>query len=88
MSKIDRRLKEILARTTPDVLAKEGYPVFVDATPIDQGAARKNTKVSGPVIHADYAYATRLNNGWSNQAKRGMAEPTIKAVQDYIKRKV
>jgi hypothetical protein len=88
MSKINRRLKEILAATSPDVLAQEAYPVFVKTTPIDQGGARRNTKVSGPVIHADYAYATRLNNGWSTQAKRGMVEPTLKAIQQYIRKQV
>lgn len=86
MSNINRRLEEILKETTPEQLAQEGFKTFVPVTPIDTGAARKNTKVTGAVIHANYAYATKLNRGLSRQNTDGMAIPTIKAVQEYIKK--
>lgn len=86
MGDIHRRLEDILKATHPDVLAKEGFKTFVPVTPIDSGAARRNTRVSGPEIHADYAYAGRLNRGWSNQSRGGMAQPTIDAVREYIKK--
>lgn len=86
MDSINKRLNKILAETNPNVLAKEGYKTFVPVTPIDSGAARKNTKVTGPVIHADYGYAGRLNRGWSQQNRAGMAKPTIDAVIEYIKK--
>jgi hypothetical protein len=86
MSNINKRLEQLLKETTPETLAQEGFKTFVPETPIDTGAARKSTKVTGAVIHADYAYATRLNNGRSRQSPKGMADPTIKAVQEYIKK--
>ena len=57
---------------------------FKSITPIDKGNARRNTKRTGLVINADYAYAARLDDGYSKQARGGMSDPTI----DFIDREV
>ena len=85
---INRRLAELSKGLDQRVLLDEAYTVFKDVTPIDQGNAKKNTRKQGnDTVHADYAYATRLNKGWSNQARDGMAKPTIDHLQKYIRSK-
>jgi hypothetical protein len=82
---IDKRLKEIQAAARPESIAKEVFDYFVNITPIDNGNARRRTKLNGDTIHANYAYATRLNDGYSNQAKDGMSKPTLKKLSDLVK---
>lgn len=65
-------------------LPKEALDYFVDSTPIRTGNARRSTKLRGSTIDADYAYAQRLDNGSSQQAPRGMTEPTEKFLQKRI----
>lgn len=68
------------------VLAKVGYDQFVLKTPIRSGNARDRTALKNNVIEANYPYAQRLDEGYSRQSPKGMTEPTIKHVQQYIKR--
>ena len=85
---INRRLEQLSKDLDQKTLLNEGYKFFKAITPIDQGNARKSTSKQGTdSIHADYAYATRLNKGWSNQARDGMSKPTIEHIQKYIKNK-
>lgn len=85
---INRRLIELSKDLDQRVLLDEAHKFFKDATPIDQGNAKRNTRKQGnDTVHADYAYATRLNKGWSNQARDGMAKPTMDHLQKYIKSK-
>ena len=82
------------ARTTLDQLKKvqqevakipqEAFNYFRSVTPIDTGNARRSTSLRGTVIEANYPYAKRLDQGWSDQAKNGMVKPT----QDYIRKRV
>jgi len=87
---IERRLAQIDRDLTPEKLAAEAYPVFRDGqgtfrgTPVDSGNARRNTKLSGDSILAQYPYARRLNEGYSKQAPDGMSKPT----DDYMKKYV
>ena len=82
---INRRLDELSKELDQRKLLDEAYKFFKDVTPIDQGNAKRSTRKKGnDTIHADYAYATRLNKGWSNQARDGMAKPTIEHLQKYI----
>jgi hypothetical protein len=60
------------------------YKTFVDKTPVRSGNAKRNTKKSGNSIDANYAYAQRLEEGWSKQAPKGMTEPTIEEVRAYV----
>lgn len=74
-------------------LPKEAYDFFKDATPIDKGNARNNTKLRGNKIVGEYAYASVLDKGrhmtnrgarGSNQAPKGMTQPTL----EFIKQRV
>jgi hypothetical protein len=80
------RIQKIKGIIDPTVMAKLALPTFLTNTPIKTGNARKNTDAVKNEIQADYPYATRLDNGWSKQRPRGMSKPTIKFLQDYIKK--
>lgn len=82
---IVKRLKEIEKAATPEAIAKEVFNYFVSVTPIDKGNARNKTKLSGDTIHANYPYATRLDTGWSKQAKDGMSKPTLEKLSQLVK---
>jgi hypothetical protein len=86
MSAIGRRIKKVEQSLSQKELLDFGYNFFKDNTPIASGNARRSTKKEGTdTIHADYAYALRLNNGWSKQAPEGMAKPMFKEIQKYLK---
>jgi hypothetical protein len=56
---------------------------FKSLTPIDTGNARSKTKLVGNnTIEANYAYAQRLDTGWSKQAPQGMTKPFEQWVKD------
>jgi hypothetical protein len=83
------RLNQIQKNTEPKELARVAYPVFKDFTPIRSGNAKNKTRLKGDNIHADYAYAKRLDEGYSKQKGGvGMTEPTLKAIQEYLDKKV
>ncbi len=65
-------------------LPKEGYDHFRGITPKKSGNARRRTRLQGSTIKADYAYATRLDNGWSRQAPKGMSGPTIEFMRKIV----
>lgn len=65
-------------------LPDEAYKYFVEVTPIRSGNARSKTRKSGNTIHASYAYAQRLDTGYSKQAPKGMIEPTEQYIQKRI----
>lgn len=83
---IQFRLNKIKKDLDDRVLAKVGYDFFVQTTPIRSGNARDRTNLKNNVITANYPYAQRLDEGYSRQAPKGMTEPTLKHVQQYIKR--
>jgi hypothetical protein len=68
----------------------EVFKYFHDITPIRTGNARNNTHLSGDEIDANYDYAGKLDEGYSNQAPAGMTEPTKeyakKITKEWIKR--
>jgi hypothetical protein len=86
MASITKRLDELEKALSPETLAQEAYDYFRSITPIRTGNARRNTRLRGDEIRADYAYATRLDEGSSRQAPNGMTEPTTKFIQEYIKK--
>lgn len=75
----------------PAYVLEEGYDYFKGITPIDSGNARNKTVLKQSKsfssrdnkIHAKYAYAGRLDEGWSKQAKKGMTGPTSDKMQDF-----
>ena len=73
-----------------DRLPQQAYDFWVKATPKDTGNARRQTALKKNEIQANYAYAKRLDEGWSKQAPNGMSQPTeqfIKQRTDKILRK-
>lgn len=48
---------------------------FISLTPVRSGNARRKTNLVNETIEADYAYAQRLDEGWSKQAPIGMTKP-------------
>ena len=63
---------------------ERSYEYFVAKTPVRSGNARRSTRLSDTTIKADYAYAHRLDTGWSAQAPDGMVEPTIAFAEKLI----
>lgn len=76
MQKLSKQFEEIPVKA---------HQYFRDKTPKDTGNARKNTKLEGTTIHADYAYATSLDQGYSRKAPQGMSKQTIAYVRRLIK---
>ena len=74
----------------PIAVMKTLYPYYVNKTPIRSGNARNRTKLQRNTISSKYAYAGRLDEGWSKQAPDGFTEPSIKQldrlIRNYIKR--
>lgn len=94
---IDKRLNLIKNTINSRTLARIGYEKFYDTTPIDTGNARKMTNLKGNKIEAVYSYAKILDQGrhmtsrgarGSYQAPRGMTEPTIEYIREYIRTKL
>ena len=86
---ITMRLNNIQENTKPAALARVAYDTFKEYTPIRSGNAKRNTRLKGDTIHADYPYAKRLDEGYSKQKGGvGMSEPTLKAIQKYLDEKV
>jgi hypothetical protein len=71
---------EAIAKTLP----REAYDVFRANTPIRTGNARSRTRLTGSTIEANYPYAERLDDGYSNQRPRGMTEPTEKFLEKRV----
>lgn len=64
-------------------LPDEAYKVFVKETPVRSGNARRNTKLNGKKINAEYPYANRLDQGYSKQSPDGMIKPT----EEFIRKR-
>ena len=79
-------MKQLQKDITADQIIKAGYPVFVEHTPVKSGNAKRHTFKDATSIHADYAYAKRLDNGWSKQSPGGMTKPAIVAMRDYVQK--
>lgn len=91
VNKMTSSLKRIQNKL--DKLPQEAYKEFVKNTPIKTGNAKRNTKLKGKTIEANYQYAQVLDKGrhmtsrgmrGSEQAPRGMTEPT----EQFIKKRV
>lgn len=96
-SNIVDRLNKVLSTLNDKNIAKEAFTKFKDVTPVKSGNAKKNTRLQGNTINADYAYANVLDKGrhmtrrgmrGSEQAPQGMTEPTIQHIRDYVKQRL
>lgn len=83
---ISKKLNELTQALDPKKLAKAAYQVWVDATARRSGNAQRKTRLAKDTIHADYAYAQRLDQGWSKKKPEGMSKPTIEFIRKYIKK--
>ena len=72
----------------PDDLVKDAGEYYKSITPVKSGNARRKTTTQGKSIVSDYAYAGRLDTGYSRQAPKGMSGPTIKYIQDKAATKI
>lgn len=80
-------LQELKGEIMPKALV-----TFLRNTPRKSGNARQNTRLNNQKdIVANYAYAERLDQGWSKQSPSGMTKPTQqqieKLVKEYVKRR-
>lgn len=57
-------------------LPRRAYNVWQQNTPKLSGNARNSTKLVANTIDANYAYADRLNQGYSKKRPQGMSKPT------------
>ena len=96
-SNIVDRLNKVLSTLNDKNIAKEAFTKFKDVTPVKSGNAKKNTRLQGNTINADYVYANVLDKGrhmtrrgmrGSEQAPQGMTEPTIQHIRDYVKQRL
>lgn len=83
---IKKRLDALNQAIDPEKMAKEAFNYFRDITPVKTGNARRNTRLKGDEIQANYPYAGMLDSGSSRQAPDGMTIPTEKFIQEYIKK--
>lgn len=99
-SNIKNRLDKITNTLNSRVLAQEAFTFFVDITPINKdpnaknrGNAKRSTRLVNTTIEANYPYAGVLDAGrgyrdgqmrGSEQAPKGMSQPTIDHIRDYI----
>jgi hypothetical protein len=81
----DFRKKTQRMQTSLQQLPKEAADHFRSITPIRSGNARRRTQLRGQTIAADYPYAERLDQGYSDQAPQGMTEPTTKWIQRRLR---
>lgn len=77
--KIENELNKVPAKATE--FFKYGAP-----TPIRSGRARRNTRLQGNEIVANYPYAQKLDEGYSKQAPEGMSKPTLEYIQRTVAR--
>jgi hypothetical protein len=83
-----KRLNKVLDALDDAKVTNVAYKAFVKNTPIRSGNARRKTKKSGNSIDANYPYAQRLEEGYSKQAPKGMTEPTLEEVRQYVYNKL
>jgi len=74
----------------PGESMNKAYPYLKSETPKKTGNARRRTshKSNSLKIKSKYAYAGRLDDGWSRQAPDGFTEPTIDFIEDYIESQI
>jgi hypothetical protein len=72
------------ARAASEDIIVDAHKFFVDNTPVRSGNARQRTRLQGDSIVADYAYAERLNEGYSKQNPNGMVDPTVEHIEKVL----
>lgn len=78
----DKLFRELESRM--ESLPQDALKEFVKNTPRRSGNARRSTRLDKTTIVADYPYAQRLDEGYSQKSPDGMTQPT----QDWIEQEV
>ena len=76
----EKRMKKLAG--LPSYLIDEALEITKENTPVASGNARNKTIKKGNKIVSNYAYAGRLNDGYSRQAPQGFTQPTIEQLDD------
>jgi hypothetical protein len=75
-----KRCQEVKRNVMP-----RAHIFFKSITPVRSGNARNKTFLDQKNnIQAKYNYASRLDEGSSKQAPKGMSEPTIKKLKQWV----
>jgi hypothetical protein len=69
-------------------LPKDAHAEFVKNTPVRTGNARRNTRLQGDNIVADYNYSQELDQGHSKQSPDGMVKPTEQWIRKEVDRRL
>ncbi len=80
----DKRMKKLAG--LPSYLVDEALDITKENTPVASGNARNKTIKKGNKIVSNYAYAGRLNEGYSRQAPQGFTKPTIEQLDDQAEK--
>ena len=72
------------AEAIVQTLPREAYDEFRANTPVRSGNAFRRTTLRGSTIDANYPYAQRLDDGYSQLKPQGMTGPTEKFLQKRI----
>lgn len=92
MVKVD--LTQFNKQMSQALIAVNDLPEFAEKTmqsntPIRSGNARRNTKLRGNTVVADYPYAQRLEDNSSPQTQgQGIITPTEQAIQREVDRRL
>lgn len=78
-------LKRIVKRLDRE-LGPAALKSFKGFTPKRSGNARSKTRLSGKVVLAGYDYASNLDKGSSDKARKGMSGPTTKFLIKFVKK--
>lgn len=87
--KINDMITPMLKKQVNEIrkIPEEALKVFVKNTPERKGNAKRNTKLKNKKdIVADYKYAQRLDEGYSQQSPKGMTEPTLEYIEQRYDR--
>lgn len=83
-SKIRARIQEVDRKVNR--IKDHAHEEFRKITPIRTGNARSKTNRINRGVEAAYPYANRLNDGYSRQAPKGMTDPTVEKIQQYVRK--
>lgn len=83
-SKIQARLNEIDRKVNR--IKDHAHEEFRKITPIRTGNARSKTNRINRGVEAAYHYANKLNDGFSRQAPKGMTDPTVEAIREFVRK--
>jgi hypothetical protein len=95
MTNFEKRMNEINKILNEQNLTKVAHDHFKKITPRKTGNAQQSTTHNQNSIVADYPYAFVLDAGrghrdgqmrGSTQAPKGMSQPTVDYIRDYIKK--